>query len=71
MHTTLSGVTYFGGGFFLPCEDFGECSIVRSPPVLLLLFFLFFLFFFVEVEFSSRELIPLFMPESVHSGSAS
>ena len=30
-----------------------------------------FSFFFFEVEISSRTLIPLFMPGSVHSGSAS
>ena len=31
----------------------------------------FSLFFFFEVEISSRTLIPLFMPGSVHSGSVS
>ena len=46
---------------------------VRSFVPRLCFFFFFFVLFclFVEVEFSSRELIPLFMPESVHSGSAS
>ena len=41
----------------------GECSTIRSPPALFLLL--------VEVEISSRTLIPLFMPGSVHRGSAS
>ena len=40
----------------------GECSIIHSPPVLF--------FFFFEVEICSHALIPLFMPGSVHSGSA-
>ena len=40
-----------------------ECSTTHSPPALFILFFL--------VEFSTRTLIPLFRPGSVHSGSAS
>ena len=45
---------------------FGECSIIHSLPAL-----------FEskkkksKMEISSRTLIPLFMPESVHGGSAS
>ena len=38
----------------------GECSTSHSPPAL----------FFFYVEISSRTLIPLFRPGSVHSGSA-
>ena len=41
----------------------GECSTIHSPPALF--------FFFFKVEIGSRKLIPLFRPESVHSGSAS
>ena len=43
----------------------GECSTIHSLPAL------FVLFCFVEVEISSRTLIPLFRPGSVHSGLAS
>ena len=39
----------------------GECSTFHSPPALF-----FFNFFFMEI--SSRALIPLFRPGSVHSG---
>ena len=49
-----------GGGLFLACEDFGET--IHSPPAL---------FFFFKVEITSRTLIQLYMPGSVHSGSAS
>ena len=52
-----------GAGFFLACEDLGECSTIHSPPALF--------FFFFEVEINCRTLIPFFMPGSVHSGSAS
>ena len=48
-----------GGGFFLACEDLGR-MFDHSPPAL-----------FFKVEISSRTLIPLFMPGSVHSGSVS
>ena len=51
-----------GGGFFLACEDFGRMFDHSFPACAL---------FFFEVEISSRTLIPLFMPGSVHSGSAS
>ena len=40
----------------------GECLTVHSQPVL------FFFFFFFNVGVSSRALIPLFIPRSVHSG---
>ena len=42
-----------GGGFFLACEDFGECTTIHSPLTH---------FFFFKVEISSCTLIPLFMP---------
>ena len=51
------------GGFFLACEDLGRMFDHSFPPQ--------HFFFFLEVEISSRTLIPLFMPGSVHSGSAS
>ena len=51
-----------GGGFFLTCEDFGRMFNHSFPACAFCLF---------EVEISSRTLIPLFMPGSVHSGSAS
>ena len=54
-----------GGGFFLACEDFGRMFDNSFPACAV------FLFFFYEVEISSRTLIPLFRPGSVHSGSAS
>ena len=41
----------------------GECSTIHPPPV--------FFLFLCEVVISSRTLIPLFRPGSVHSGSAS
>ena len=47
----------------------GECSTIHSAPEFFYLLLLFCLFF--EVEISSRTLIPTFMPESVHSRSAS
>ena len=54
-----------GGCFFLACEDF--CENVRplippSPPPPSI----FFVLFCFEVEISSRSIIPLFMPGSVH-----
>ena len=53
-----------GSGFFFAFEDFGrECWTIHSQPAFL------FLFFFKVI--SSRSLIPLFMPGSVHSGLAS
>ena len=46
----------------------GECSTIHSLPAL---FFPFFFSFFFKVEISSRTLIPLCTPGSVHSGPAS
>ena len=57
-----------GGGFFLACEDFGEN--VR-PFIPRQRFFVVVVVVCLEVKTSSRTLIPLFMPGSVHSGSAS
>ena len=58
--------TVLGGLMMMPFSSLarisGECSTIHSPLSL---------FFFFEVEISSRTLIPLFMPGSVHSGSAS
>ena len=51
-----------GGGFFLACQDFGR-RLGHSIPASTF-------FFFFEVEISSRALIPLLRPGSVHSGSA-
>ena len=54
-----------GDGFFLTCKDFGimfDNSFPACP---------FFLFYFFKVEISSSKLIPLFRPQTVHSGSAS
>ena len=53
-----------GDGFFLACVDFGKYSTIPRLRF-------FFSFFFFEEEISSRSLIPLFTPGSVHSGSAS
>ena len=61
------------GGFFSRfARILGECSTSHSPPALFLLLLLLFvsLFLCLEVEISSRTLIPIFMPGSVHSGSA-
>ena len=41
-----------------------ECSAIYSPLA-------FFFFFFSEVDSTLRTLIPLFVPGSVHGGSAS
>ena len=49
---------------FSPVRILGECLIIHSPHALLFLFF-------NKVDISSRTLIPLFTPGSVHSGSAS
>ena len=51
------------GGFFLACEDFGRMFDNSFPACA---FFVVFLL----VDFSSRTLIPLLRPRSVHSGSA-
>ena len=49
----------------------GECSTIHFLPALFLSPCLrLFFFFFFDVQISSRTLIPLFMPGSVHSGSA-
>ena len=53
------------GGFFLACEEFWRMFDHSFPACAL------FFFFFFEVEGSSHTLISLFIPESVHSGSAS
>ena len=50
-----------GGIFFLACEDFGRMFDHSVPACT----------FVVEVEISSRTLIPLYRPGSVLSGSAS
>ena len=61
--------------FFLAYEDFGRMfdhSDIHSPPaLLLLLLFVVVGGVFFKVEVSSRTLVPLFMPGSLHSGSAS
>ena len=51
------------GGFFLTFKDFGRMFNHLFPACAF--------FFFFKAEISSRSLIPLFMPGSVHSGSAS
>ena len=53
--------TDFVCGFFLACKDF-----MRMFDLLALSFVFLF-----KVEISSQTLIPLFVPGSVHSGSAS
>ena len=55
-----------GGGFFLPCQDFG-----RMFDNLFLDWAFFFFFLFFKVEIRSRTLIPLFRPGSVYSSSSS
>ena len=49
----------------------GETLTIHSQPALVFVLLLFFVVVFFEVEISSCTLIPLFMPGSVHSGSAS
>ena len=51
-----------GGGFFFACEDLGRMLDHLFPTCA---------FLCVCVEISSCTLIPLFMPGSIHSGSAS
>ena len=58
-------VTFFF--FFHLPRCWGECSL-PFIPWLRFFFFFFFLSFFLKVEISSRTLIPLLMPGSVHSG---
>ena len=50
-------------GFLPACEDFGD-MFDHSPPA-------FFLYLYLEVEITSRTLISLFVPGSIHSGSSS
>ena len=57
------------GGSFLACEKFGKMFGLSIHACFS--FFFFFFSFLFEVEISSRTLIPLLMPGSVHSGSAS
>ena len=59
----LGGSGSGGGGFFLACVDFGRMLDPSFPACAA--------FFFFKVKISSRTLIPLFRPGSVHSGSAS
>ena len=54
-----------GGGLFLAGEDFGRMCDHPFPACA------FFFFFSFEVKISSRTLVPLFRPGSIHSGSAS
>ena len=54
-----------GDGFLVACEDLGRMFNHSFPACA------FFFFFFFQVEISSLTLIPLFRPESVHSGSKS
>ena len=65
-NTKLKGIIHFSSflAFSSLAWTLGEGSTIHSSPVL-------FFFFFFEVEISSRTLIPLFMPGSVHSSSAS
>ena len=57
------------------CEDFGRMFVNSFPTCAVFFSFCFVLFFVVVVvfvvEITSRTLIPLFRPGSVHSGSAS
>ena len=63
---TVNAITYCRGGadLFLACKDFGRMFSHSFPACALL-------FFFVVVEISSRTLISLLRPGSVHSGSVS
>ena len=62
-----STASQLAGCFVLAGDNFGRMFDHSFPACA---FFLSF-FFFYDVEISSRTLIPLFMPESVYSGSAS
>ena len=53
-----------GSGFFLACQDFGRMFDNLFPACT-------YLFIYFKVKISSRTLIPLLRPRSVHSGSAS
>ena len=61
-HETLLWGDLCVGGFLLAWEDLGRMFNNSFPASA------FFLSFFFEVEISSRTLIPLFKPGSVHSG---
>ena len=60
---TVDTDTAEGSGFFLACQDFGTMFDHSFPACT------FFVCF--EMEISSCTPVPLFMPESVHSGSVS
>ena len=60
-----------GGGVFLKCEDFGRMFDSSFPACAVFSFSRSFFFFGGGVEISSRILIPVFRPGSVHSGSTS
>ena len=66
MFSVLCSMNNNGCDSFLACENFGRMSDHSFSACAF-----FFSFFFCEVEISSRTPIPLFMPGSVHSGSAS
>ena len=56
-----TGSTGGCGGFFLARNDFGR-MLDHSLPACA-----YFFFYYFKIEISSRTLIPLFRPESVHS----
>ena len=58
-----------GVGFFLACEEFWRMFDNLFPACAFKFFF--FLMMFLNVKISSRTLVLLFRPGSVHSGSAS
>ena len=59
------------GGFFLACKEFRRMFDDFIPGLSVFFLFVVVLFVFNLGEISSRTLIPLFTPGSVHSGSAS
>ena len=60
-YVILSSIWKSVGGFFLSARTLGEGWTIHSPPA----------FFFFKVEISSRTLISVFTPGSIHSGSTS
>ena len=72
-HISSLGVEVSGevGGVFLKCEDFGRMFDSSFPACAFFSFTRSFFFFGGGVEISSRILIPVFRPGSVHSGSTS